>query len=91
VLIIPIAVDEESGNITGHTQEQEEDDVDDVDDNDEERRPKMLATREAAKDVFVDGFAAWTPESRPKRRITSEVVTTMEMRMRTMMIHVWSA
>lgn len=48
-------------------------------------REKTVAAKE---DVEEDDGEE--DERRAKRRKTSEVVTTMEMRIRTMMIHVWS-
>lgn len=46
--------------------------------------------RENREAATVPAVVPFSVESRPKRRKTSEVVTTMEMSMRTMMIHVWS-
>lgn len=76
-----------SGNIlgVGHTQDDEETATAAAED-----RPKMLATSLAPKDVVVVvvGFAVWMLERSPNRRMTSEVVTKMEMRMSMMMIQV---
>jgi hypothetical protein len=47
-----------------------------------EAREKSMAPKEV-EEVFFS-----RAESRPKRRKTSEIVTTMEIRMRTMMIQV---
>lgn len=79
LLVFTTPAVEGSGNITGHTQD---------DDDEDEARPKMLVRREEAKDVDFVGFAVWIPERSPKRRITSEVVTMIEIRMSTMMIQV---
>jgi hypothetical protein len=48
---------------------------------------RALASKPAPK-LAADG--PFPAERRPKRRKTSEVVTTIEMRISTMMIQVWS-
>lgn len=52
----------------------------------EARDPKTVENSEGPAEAGPE--RAWR---RPKRRTTSEMVTKMEMMMRTMMIQVWSA